>query len=363
MRVRGKARLVGGVALLVLLLSACADNLSQSTLNPAGPVAEKQKSLFELVFWIAVVVFVLVEGILVFAIVRYRHRKGNAIPEQTHGNLKLEIGWTIVPTLLLAGLAVPAVTTVYDLAREPTGDDVINVRVVGHQWWWEFDYPDLGITTANQMHIPEDTPVFIELNAVGATKGGTPVGIPGSKEPPPAVGFAVIHSFWPARLAGKTDVVPGRTNTMTIEGSEPGVYPDQCAEFCGLSHTLMRFEVIVDTQEGFESWVRTNQADAADPTDPLALKGMQIFSEQCIACHTVDGAELNQRQFAGIGGPNMTHFASRTCFAGCFLQNNPDTVRRWVRDPPAMKPGSFMPDYALTEDQIDAVVAYLETLE
>lgn len=270
---RAKAKLVGAIALLALLLSACRDSLPQSSLNPAGPVSDTEAGLFTLVFWIAVAVFVIVEGLLLVFLIKYRHRPGNE-PSQVHGNTRLEIGWTILPSLLLAVLAVPTVSTIWELARKPTGN-VVHVNVVGHQWWWEFEYPDQKITTANELHIPVGVPVYAKLCAFGAsgeagptktTANGTPAvgkGPPMGKpcvDTPVSIGSAVIHSFWVPRLAGKEDVVPGRTNTLTFEAEEPGVYEGQCAEFCGLQHAVMYATVRVVDPKAWQLWVRRQQA-------------------------------------------------------------------------------------------------------
>jgi len=341
--VRNKLRLVLGPAALAVVLAACAPNATQDSLRPAGPYADKIANLFTPVFWVAAGIFFVVEGGIVLLLVRYRHRKGReGMPRQIHGNNRLEIAWTIVPALILVGVAVPTVSTIWDLSRRPTGD-VLNVTVRGHQWWWEFDYPDLGITTANELHIPIGRPVDVSLDSVG--------GLIGDAE--------VIHSFWVPELAGKQDVVPARTNHLTLEAVRPGTYYGQCAEFCGLSHANMRFRVIAQTPDDFDAWVTAERRDAATPASgTLAATGMDTFlNGQCIACHAIQGTKA-----AGIAGPNLTHFASRDCFAGCILDNTPENVTKWLADPPAVKPGSWMPNYHLTGDQIDALVAYLESL-
>src|SRR6266540_4534098 len=162
-------RLLGAGALiaLVILAAACAPNATQDTLKPAGPYAQKIDNLFRPVFWIAVAVFVVVEGLLMYLAVRYRHRKGRRdIPPQVHGNQRLEIAWTIVPAIILVGVAIPTISGIYALAAKPSGR-VLDVNVIGHQWWWEFDYPDLDVTTANVLHIPVGEPVYASLCSAG----------------------------------------------------------------------------------------------------------------------------------------------------------------------------------------------------
>jgi cytochrome c oxidase subunit 2 len=358
------------VALAVALAACTSQATPQSGLDPQGPYARKIDALFDPVFWIAVGVFVLVEGVLVFSLFKFRHRSGRSIPAQTHGNTRLEITWTILPALLLAGISVPTVATLLELNRRPQGN-VLEVNVTGHQWWWGFEYPNEEIRTANVLHIPVGQPVYVSLCGVGNTESGVPYG-GDCTDPPPSVGDAVIHSFWVNKLNGKQDVVPGRTNHLTLQADRPGVYHGQCYEYCGLSHANMKFEVVAQTPEEFQAWVREQQAPAATPAEgSLASKGEALFAGsggeggQCIACHSIDGLVNDQGDplSTATGGPDLTHFASRDCFAGCYLENTPENVKRWLDDPPAVKPGSWMPDYDLTPEQIEALTAYLETLE
>lgn len=326
--------------ILLLLLMACAPNAPQDTLRPAGPIAERINSLFWPVFWIGVAIFVLVEGALLWAILRYRDRGQTTGPQQTHGNTRLEIAWTAAPTLLLAFfVAIPTVATIASLSRKPTGD-IVDVKVTAHQWWWEYEYPELGVLTANELHIPLDKPVFIALESDD-----------------------VIHSFWVPRLAGKQDVVPGRTNHMTIEAAEPGVYPGQCTEYCGLSHANMRLVVVAESQEDFDAWVAGQKLAARSPADPLARQGENIFltgswpNGTCAACHTVAGTTAQ-----GKVGPDLTHLAARSVFAGAMFERTPENLARWLGNPPGVKAGSRMPRLGLSREEIEALVAYLESL-
>ena len=300
---------------------------------------------------------------------KYRHRKGReTIPPQIHGHTRLEIAWTILPAVILAGVAVPTVATIFDLARKPAGE-LLEVNVLAHQWWWEFDYPDQGIITANELHIPTGVPVYVSLCTAGAGYGGqlAPTECqPGAPDGPvPAnVGASVIHSFWAPELAGTQDVVPGRTNHLLLQADEPGTYEGQCKEFCGLSHTYMAFTVVAHTPADFETWVAEQQAPAVPPEPGSAAEGLATFLDiGCVACHAIDGVkDANGQALVANGGPNLTHFASRECFAGCILEMNDEDLRRWLDDPPAVKAGSWMRDYGLTEDQLDDMVAFLNTL-
>lgn len=323
-------------AALAALLAACSGpNLPYNSLDPAGPVARKQADLFWLVFWIAAAVFVLVEGMLLVVLWRFRRRSPSDKPRQVHGNTRLEIMWTIIPALLLAGVAVPTVGTIFDLAEIPEG--AMHIEVTGHQWWWEIHYPSLGVVTANEVHIPAGEQIVMEL---------------GSED--------VIHSFSVPRLAGKQDVVPGRTNTLNFSAYEPGTYRGQCQEFCGLSHAYMRFRVIAHTPDDFEAWVQDQLAEAAAPP-PAEIES--IVTGTCMSCHTIAGLESASGQPPAIPAPDLTHIGSRETIAAGKLPNTVEGLSTWLRDPPAVKAGSKMPDYNLTEPQIEALVEYLRSLK
>jgi cytochrome c oxidase subunit II len=370
--VRTRTRLILAVVALAAFTSACVSNAQQDALKPAGPYAQKIYDLYVPVFWVAAAIFVLVEGALLFFVFRYRRRKGRPaeVPPQIHGNNRLEIAWTILPALILAGVTIPTVTTIFDLARKPTGN-VLEVNVLAHQWWWEFDYTSEGIITANELHIPTGEPVHVTLCAVGLGYQNQPTpnvcqAGPPDGQPPAAVGDGVIHSFWVPELAGTQDVVPGRANTLVLQADEPGRYSGQCKEFCGLSHAYMKFAVVAHTPEDYAAWVANQKSDAVTPEQgSLAATGMDIFlNGQCIACHAIRGLEdANGNPLQANGGPNLTHFASRECFAGCWLHTaDREQLAAWLDNPAAIKAGSWMPDYGLTQDEIDALVAYLESL-
>jgi cytochrome c oxidase subunit 2 len=351
--VRKKALVVLGLLALAIAFSACAPHASQDSLKPAGPYAREVKNLFVPVFWVAVGVFVIVEGLIVFFLFKYRHRKGqDRMPPQIHGNTRLEIGWTILPAVVLAVVMVPTVATIWDLARRPPSD-ALNVTVIGQQWWWKFEYTDADmqtaaetpgpITTANELVIPTGRVVYLTV-----TSG---VGGVGDAE--------VIHSFWVPELAGKQDAIPNHENHILLQADAPGIYEGQCAEFCGFSHAIMKFHVRAMTPEDFAAWSAGQKQDAIKPTGGAAASGFDTFMQTCITCHTIQGTPAQ-----GIAAPNLTHFASRECMVGCLLDNQDSAdIARWLRDPPAVKPGSFMPNYHLSEDQIQDLVAYLQTLK
>jgi len=372
--VRRKTLLAFGLVALAAVAGACAPNATQSSLEPAGEFARKTDDLIVPVFWVAAAIFVLVEGALLLFVFRYRHREGReGIPPQVHGNTRLEIAWTILPAVILAGVAVPTVTTIFELAREPE-PGTMRVDVLGHQWWWEFSYREQGFTTANELHIPIGEPIYLQLCGVGfAGTPEEPKASPSTCQPgapegpqPAAVGNAVIHSFWVPELAGTQDVVPGQTNTLWIEADEPGTYEGQCKEFCGLSHAYMRFTVVAHTPEDFQRWVEGQLAPAAmpEPGSAAALGAEAFGSGQCIACHAINGLQdQNGQPIVANGGPNLTHLMSRECFRGCTLATTRENLERWLQNPQAVEAGSWMIlNPPLTQDQIDALLDYLTTL-
>lgn len=332
-----RARSAALIGALALLAGACAEDAPLDFLNKqAGRGAERADQLWDITFLVAVVVFVLVEGALVFALFRFRHRPGREAA-QFHGNTRVEIVLTLVPALILAALAVPTIKTIFDLAEDPPG--ALQVKVIGRQFWWEYQYTDLGFTAANELHIPVDKATRLTIE--GASDD-------------------VIHSFSVPRLAGTQDVVPGRINFLTLEPTKEGEFFGQCKEYCGLSHANMRLRVIVQSESEFEQWVAEQSEDAAAPPEgSLAAQGREaLLDGQCINCHAIQGTEAQ----ATIA-PDLTHFAARGTFAGAMFEVNERNLARWLANPPAMKPGARMPDYGLSQDEIDALVAYLLSLE
>jgi cytochrome c oxidase subunit II len=314
-------------------LGACAPNAKQSTLTPHGSVGRQLNSLFFPVFWIAVGVFCLVAGLVAFCVVRFRARSDDEAPKQVHGNTRLEITWTILPALLLAGIAIPTVKMVFDVNRYPV--NAMRVDVTGHRWWWQFQYPGTNINTATELHIPTGQKVVLVL---------------GSDD--------VIHNFWVPELAGKIYAIPGRHNNLMIEADQPATYYGQCAEFCGTSHSNMRFRVVAQTPADYQTWLSQQEQGANAPSSADATAGKQLFSTLgCAGCHTIQGIS------AGVVGPDLTHFKSRSCFAGCILANTDNNVRAWLQNPPALKPDADMPDMNLSVEQINQLVAYLDTLK
>jgi cytochrome c oxidase subunit II len=338
-----KSKLLALVALMAFASSACATgDLPQNVLDPQGPIAEQLDRLWDPVFAIAVVVFFGVQFMCVFVIFKYRARSEDDAPKQIHGSAKLEIAWTIAPAALLGVIGIFTLATIFDINEVADADEVMEIEVIGHQWWFEYDYGDLDIVTANELHIPTGERVQLKLSAAD-----------------------VIHSFWPPKLTGKVDTIPGRTNYMQIEAREPGVYWGQCGEYCGLSHGYMRLKVVAHDAAAWDEWVTRNQqpAQVANHQESAAGEGLFI-SKGCGGCHTIEGLEGAN----GAVGPNLTHLQSREWFAGASFELNERNLRRWLRDPPAMKPmnpenNQGMPNLGLSEEEITQLIAYLETLK
>ena len=351
---RHRHRLTRLIALVgvSLLLASCSfveiQDAPLTTFEPAGPGAERIDGLFWLVFWIATVIFFLVMGAIVVVLVLFRDKKGkDKEPKQVHGSPTLEVVWTVIPALILAGIAVPTVSAVFDL----TGceSDSMRVEVVGHQWWFEFNYPDHSVDTANVMYIPAGEEVCAEMTSED-----------------------VLHNFWVPHLMGKRYLIPGQTTELRLEADQPGEYWGHCAEFCGLSHSLMRTRVVALERSEFDAWLEAQAAPASLPTPGSQEEaGLQVFQNKgCVQCHTVrfdDPEASNIIAPDAFNGPDLTHFASRDTFAGAVLPEDGESyeasLKRWLADPPNVKPGSFMPNLALTEQEIDDLMAWLESMK
>ena len=347
-------------ALLLLFLSACAEDAPQDYLAPEGPIAKDAHHQFTRLLWMAVVpVLILVMGVLIITLLKHRERPGRADPAEVEGRGP-KLRWVVAPTLVLMAVdlfpLVGEAQSVFEIAREPK--DALQVEVYGHMWWWEYVYPDEGgLTTANELHIPTGRPVRLTLRTIEP-------GLPAPEGEEFAQG--VIHSFWVPKLAGKQDVVPGRDNKLTIEADKPGTYLGQCAEYCNLSHANMRLRVIAQKPEDFEAWVADQHVPAVKPASGPAAEGFELVTGKggCVACHSFNGIEGATARV----GPNLTHLKSRKTFAGAIFDNTKENLTKWVADPGAMKPmrpdeGTGMPDRGLTDEEVAKVVAYLETLK
>jgi cytochrome c oxidase subunit 2 len=322
-------------AACLLLLAACSpDQYPQTTLNPRADFARESDAILRLTLFWATIVFVLVEGALLVALWKFRDRPGAAEPVQTHGNTTLEVVWTIIPAFILAMIAVPTVRTIFKTATRP-GPDALQVEVIGHQWWWEFRYPQLGITTAGELVVPVGRTVSLEMTTAD-----------------------VVHSFWVPQFAAKRDVFPGRHNNLWFKAEVAGDFPAQCVEFCGIQHGRMAYRIVSKPAEEFDAWATGFNAPppdfSADSTaDPMVRQGQALFTQKgCVGCHTLYPA-------LPLVGPNLHHVGSRSHIAAGTMENTPENFAKWIRDPQAWKRGVLMPNLGLSEDEARALAAYL----
>lgn len=349
------------LALLALaafpILAACGTvDSAQTTINPQSDVARDIQGTYAFIFWVSVVVFIIVEGALVYAVLRYRRRANDGIPKQTEGNMVLEVTWTIIPALILIAIAVPTWMTIFRTDDIPEGSFIVNIK--GHQWWWEVEYPELRtgegdtemrVVTANEIRVPSNRTIGFHLETED-----------------------VLHSFWVPQLFGKVDLIPGRTNTVWFTpdvDTEGQMFLGQCVEFCGLSHANMRMRLFVDSPDDFAAWAEGLTSPEPEPSG-MAAAGHELFSTKgCTLCHTINGAY----ESAGVEpAPNLSGFGSRVTLAGAILENNAENLTAWLDDPEEIKPGNIMyreaPAYnddslKMSQEEIGALVAYLHSLQ
>lgn len=313
---------------------------SPSMFAPAGEPAHEIYGLSIFALTITGAIFVTVAGLLAFVIFRYRARKGEAHsePPQIYGSVQVELAWTVIPVIIVLVLFLTTARIIFAVQNAPAPKSALNVTVIGHQFWWEFRYPSLGIVTADELHIPvspKDHPQPTYLKLLSAD---------------------VNHSFWVPQLAGKVDLIPNHPNQMWMAPDTPGLYVGQCAQFCGVEHAKMLIRVYVDTPEQFAAWVKDQQQKAPDVAAVVA--GRRVFdTEACVNCHTISGTVAR-----GTVGPDLTHLMSRDTIAAGAALNTPENLRAWIKDPNTFKPGALMPAMQLTNQQIDQVVSYLTTL-
>lgn len=301
-----------------------------SPFAPASPDARAVANLFIGLLVLGTLLFLFVLGVMLFAALRRRARPGEPDPPPKLGGHWLEIAWTVAPVIVLL---IVFAWTIPTLLNWPTPKDHrLSTVAVGHRYWWEFRYPGSGATTANELHIPTNVDVEVQLQSAD-----------------------VIHSFWVPRLNGKQDLIPGRTNRLSLYADEPGTYLGQCAEFCGLEHAGMLLRVVAHPPAEFDTWLAAQQQPRAAPAGDLARQGQQLFfSQTCIDCHTIAGTDAR-----GTNGPDLTHLGSRQTLAAGLLDNTPANVARWLENPQAIKPGALMPAFKLSQNDVEALVAYL----
>jgi len=314
-----------------------------SPTNIFAPISTPADTIFGLsIFVLAVTgaIFLVVFSLLVYAAVKFRLRPGDDSrePAQIYGSAQVELAWTVIPVLIVVVLFLAAARVIASIQNAVPPQDAIHVTVIGHQYWWEYRYPDLKVVTANELHVPvsdpaHPTPTFLTLLSADTD-----------------------HSFWVPRLAGKTDLIPNHPNHMWIDPHQTGLYLGQCSQYCGVQHAMMLLRVYVDTRADFDRWVAQQSQPAA--VNEVASEGRRIFeTTACVNCHTVAGTPAH-----GRFGPDLTHLMSRDTIASGATRNTHEKLRAWIRDPNVLKPGCLMPAMGLSDPQIDAVTSYMETL-
>ena len=329
---------------------------SLSIFDPASPQAEAIRSLSVLVLAICAFIFFVVEGILLYAIVRFRRRatrpltpgpspsegRGETEPPQVYGSKPIEIAWTAAPALIVFVLVLVSARTLWEVDVDPpapeVGDNALFVTVVGRQWWWEYRYTHYNgrerqFITANELHVPAGSKVYLALQSAD-----------------------VCHSFWVPRLAGKMDLIPGRTNHLLFQCAQPGLYLGQCAEYCGTQHAGMLLRVYVDPPETFAEWVDREEKPAVE-VKSLGDEKKVFLAQSCVNCHRVRGTAAQ-----GTYAPDLTHLMSRETLASGMFKNTDENLRQWVKDPQKLKPGCLMPAFGLSTLEQDQVVRYLQAL-
>lgn len=307
--------------------------------DPASAPAADIETLSWLLLAICAAIFVVVQGALVHAIVKYRAAKAagddGAEPRQVYGSNPVELAWTVIPVVIVFVLTLTSVRLIREIERSSPPENALRVVVIGHQWWWEYRYPDFGIVTANELVVPAGRPIWLELHSAD-----------------------VNHSWWVPQLAGKMDCIPGKPNTLWFEAKRPGVFLGQCAEYCGTQHAnmLLRVEAReVDGPLGFDAWVANQQQPPVD--DESTRRGREVFlAFACQSCHDIAGVS------DGAFGPNLTHLMSRATIGAGVAPLDRGTLRQWIDDPQSLKPGCNMPSLQLDDAQLDAVVDYLASL-
>lgn len=358
-RRRGRGALLGLTGLIAaLVLTACGDEQPYSHISPRTSIADDIQGLYELVFWGAFVVFVLVQAFIVYTALRFQRRDESQVgrPEQVHGNRRLEIAWTAIPAIVLLVIFIPTAQVMYDQAGAAEEAD-IEIDVYGNQWWWEIHYPEElgGVITANEVRLPQGKEVVFNLRSNN-----------------------VIHSFWVPQLSGKMDVVPGHDNRLSFDTPTAGMYWGECAEFCGTAHSQMRFRVIVEPEAEFNRWIQAWQQPppVEDPNAETAdIVEVPAAAAVCLQCHNISGTNARGARAGmeadpfGVGhGPNLTLFGCRSTIGAGVLDNTRENLITWIKETKQVKPGNYMPNYykdlgVLDDQQVEQIADYLLSLQ
>jgi cytochrome c oxidase subunit II len=307
---------------------------------PASTPADMISRLSGLVLTVTGAIFLTVFCLLLWAVVKFRQKasSGPGEPAQIYGSTQVELAWTVIPVLIVIVLLLATVRAIASIQNAVPPPSAVEVSVIGHQYWWEYRYAGSSVVTANELHVPvsdpaHPTPTFLKLLSADTD-----------------------HSFWVPRLAGKTDLIPNHPNTSWIDPHQTGLYLGQCSQYCGVQHAKMLLRVYVETREQFDHWIGQQSRPAV--VSDSAMQGRRTFeSTACVNCHTVRGTGAT-----GKFGPDLTHLMSRDTIGAGIVANTPGNLRRWIQDPSLFKPGCLMPAMGLTDSELDAVTAYMETL-
>jgi cytochrome c oxidase subunit II len=342
-RATGVLVILAGILLAAGLCTASpqADNPTPNVFDPHSTPADSVFHLSVFVLVITALIFVVVFTLLTYAIAKFRSRPADAQgePAQVYGSTQIELAWTVIPILIVVVLFLAAARVIHAVQDAPKPAAAVEVTAIGHQFWWEYRYPTLGVVTANELHIPvsdpaHPTPTFLKLLSADTD-----------------------HSFWVPQLAGKTDLIPNRINKMWMDPHHTGLFLGQCAQYCGTQHAKMLLRVSVDSPEDFDAWVRAQKQPAVQ--DEKEGAGRRVFeTTACVNCHTVGNTNAT-----GQFGPDLTHLMSRRTLAAGAADNTAENLRLWIQNPDALKPGSLMPAMKLSDPDLDALVRYLETLQ
>ncbi len=384
---------VAGLTTATLFLSSCIKDAPQDTFAPDGPSARRVFGLAKPVFIIAGIVGIGVYAVIALCIVKFRRRDDLHVPVQVHGNTKLELLWGAIPAVLLVVVGVFSVGEIFKQAENPK--DAIEITVIGHQWWWEYHYPPVGQDKLDTKLVTIDDPADIDAaelagraphKLANVVKEAGPVIVTANELHIPAgrnirltlTSTNVMHNWWVPKLAGKLYAIPGKLNYLNLD-SDPEdagkTFYGQCAEFCGTSHANMRFKVMVDSPADYDAWLAKQASPAAEPTTEAAKAGQALFNGggACSSCHWLDTSKTNQfevekdaegkeSQVVKIG-PNLAHIGSRAHFAGAIAELDTKNLKAWLRNPQKFKPGSKMVVRKFSEDEVNNLVAYVESLK
>ena len=338
-----RASLTGLLLGLGAAMAGCSPSYPMDTLSNGSDFARRIHGIYVFVNWIDFLIMVVVLVVMFLAMFWYSTREGEpGEPSTVTSDIRLEVLWTAIPALILVAITVPTIRTIWATQPDQWPKDALEIKVIAHQWWWEFQYPQYGIDTADEVHLQAGRMVHFSMQSAD-----------------------IIHSFWIPALGGKRDVVPGQINSITYTPDQLGEFYGQCVEFCGDSHANMRLRGFVQSKDDFDAWVKHQQAAPVTADSGAAAKGAKIFADApCAICHTVKGISGLSPQYTGnFKGPDLTHFGSRTTLAGSILDNTPDNLAKWIQNPDAIKPGANMPTLGLQGQDLNDLVAYLESLK